>query len=98
MVMAPRFNGQPMPVGHGRTRAKKTSIATPMQISGTTMGSAMTPSSAVLPGKRKRQSNTADIAPRMTETMVQMNGDGERIDEGLHQASDRSWRVRTNRR
>ena len=66
MVMAPRFSGHGRPIGHGMTRAKNTSIATPMQISGTTIGSAIAPSTAVLPGKRKRHSITAASAPRIT--------------------------------
>ncbi len=44
MVMAPRLSGQGSPVGHGITLAKNTNIATPMQISGTTIGSAIAPS------------------------------------------------------
>jgi len=43
MVMAERLNGQIMPVGQSM-RAKKTSMATPMQISGITIGRAMNPS------------------------------------------------------
>ena len=70
MVRAPRLSGQGMPVGHGKTRAKNTSIATPMQISGTTIGNAMPPSSAVFPGNRNRHSNTADNAPRVKAHMI----------------------------
>ena len=43
MVIADRLKGQIMPEGQP-IRAKNTIIATPMQISGITMGSAMPPS------------------------------------------------------
>src|SRR5688572_26225955 len=71
MIMAPRLSGQGSPIGQGTTRAKNTSMATPMQISGTTIGSAIEPSTTVLPGKRKRHSITAASAPRTTEKIVQ---------------------------
>ena len=51
MMMAPRFSGQGRSSGQGRTWVKKTSMATPMQISGTTMGSATPPSNSGLAGK-----------------------------------------------
>jgi hypothetical protein len=53
-------------------REKKTSSATPMQISGMTMGSAMKPSVAALPGKRKRHRSSAVMAPMMVAMMVHM--------------------------
>ena len=37
MMIAPRLNGQGRPFGQGMMRVKNTSMATPMQISGTTM-------------------------------------------------------------
>jgi hypothetical protein len=45
-------------------------MATPMQISGTTIGRARAPSSTVLPGKRNRHSTRATIAPRITLSTV----------------------------
>ena len=50
---------------------KNTSMATPMQISGTTIGRPSAPSSAALTGKRKRQSSRAVMAPRITLTRVE---------------------------
>ena len=44
-------------------RAKNASIATPMQISGITMGSAIAASCGPLNGKRKRQRATAARVP-----------------------------------
>ena len=71
MVMAPRSNGQGRSSGQGRIWVKKTSMATPMQISGATIGKAKPPSNVVLPGKRNRHSATAPSAPRATLTRVQ---------------------------
>ena len=62
MVIAPRLSGHGRPAGQP-IRAKKASIATPMQISGMTMGSAIAPSCAPLNGKRNRHSATAARAP-----------------------------------
>ena len=69
-------------VGQGITWVKKTSMATPMQISGTTIGRARAPSSAGLNGKRKRQSSSAVIAPRMTLIRCRDRRDGQGIAEG----------------
>ena len=72
MMMAPRLSGQGRPVGQGMTLAKNTNIATPMQISGTTIGRAMAPSSTVLPLNLNRQSTSAAMAPRITLIRVEM--------------------------
>ncbi len=66
MMMAPRLNGQGSSVGQGMTWVKKTSMATPMQISGTTIGRARPPSRAGFRGKRKRHRTMAVRAPSMT--------------------------------
>ena len=71
MMIAPRFSGQGRDVGQGMTWVKKTSMATPMQISGTTIGRASAPSSAGFPGKRKRQRMMAVIEPRIRLTRVE---------------------------
>ncbi len=71
MMMAPRLNGQASSVGQRTTWAKKTSMATPMQISGTTMGRARAPSSTGFIGKRKRHRVSAVSAPRTTLTRVE---------------------------
>ncbi len=49
-----------------------TSTAMPMQISGMTIGSAMTPSAAALKGKRKRHSHKAVAVPMIVAKMVHM--------------------------
>ena len=69
MVIALRLSGQGRVVGH-LIQVKKTSIATPMQISGTTMGSAIVPSSAGLNGKRNRHNSTAASDPKIKLKMV----------------------------
>ena len=62
ITIGPRLSGQGRPVGQP-VRTKNASSATPMQISGITIGSAIAPSSAGLPGKRKRHSASARSAP-----------------------------------
>ena len=62
MMIGPRLSGQGSWVGQP-VRMKNAISATPMQISGITIGSAMAPSSAGLPGKRKRHSASASSAP-----------------------------------
>ncbi len=72
ITIEPRLNGHGSSAGHGSTRAKNTSMATPMQISGATMGRARAPSKAIRPGKRNRQSATAARAPSTTLAAVAM--------------------------
>ena len=71
MMMAPRFRGQIRSVGQGRISVKNTSMATPMQISGTTIGRLSAPSSAGLAGNRNLQSSSAVKAPSATLTRVE---------------------------
>ena len=70
MMIAPRSSGQGRSRGQGKTLPKNTSMATPMQISGTTIGSVITPSNSPLPGKRNRQRVIPAIVPKTTETSV----------------------------
>ena len=56
------LSGQGRSVGHP-IRAKNASIATPMQISGTMIGSATVPSYAALPGNRKRHLKASSRPP-----------------------------------
>ena len=51
-------------------RPKKPSMATPMQISGTTIGIVTMPSNSPCPGKRARHSASAAIAPSTTLMIV----------------------------
>ena len=69
-IIADRLNGQIQPVGKPVIREKKASIATPMQISGTTIGNAITPSYPALNGNLKRHSSMATIAPRTVAMIV----------------------------
>ena len=62
ITIGPRLSGQGRPIGQP-VRAKNASSATPMQISGITIGRAIAPSNAGLPGKRKRHSASASSAP-----------------------------------
>ena len=71
MMIAPRFSGQISPCGQGSTLAKNTSMPTPMQISGTTIGRARAPSTTVLPGNRNRHSASATSAPSTTLSRVE---------------------------
>ena len=69
MMIGESFSGQPQDVGQP-TCVKKAIMATPMQISGITMGSAIAPSYPALKGKRKRQRRTATMAPRTVAKIV----------------------------
>ena len=71
-MMAPRSSGQTRSRGHGAIVPKNTSIATPMQISGTTIGSVIIPSNAPLPGKRNRHNAIAAIVPSTTLNSVEI--------------------------
>ena len=65
MVIAPKLKGHGRPEGQP-IREKKASMATPIQISGITIGKDMAPSYPAFPGKRKRQSRMAVIVPSTT--------------------------------
>ena len=72
MVIAPRLRGHGRPVGHP-IRAKNASIATPMQISGMTMGSAIAASCGPLNGNRNRHRATAARVPSTVLARVLAN-------------------------
>ena len=85
MVMEPRLNGQIKSLGQGMTRVKNSSMETPMQISGTTMGSVKAPSTrrladeAVAPQQNRRERADDERDDRGDE------GDGQRIGKGDQQ-------------
>ena len=96
MMIAPRFSGQGSEVGQGMTWVKNTSMATPMQISGTTIGRASAPSNAGLSGKRNRQSSSAVIAPSTRLTRVETAAMVSELPNAVEQVCSRAAQRRSS--
>ena len=84
MMIEPRLNGQMRSLGQGRTRVKNSSMATPMQISGTTMRQ----------GEGALDGRLADEAVAPQQHRGERTDD-ERDDRGQSGRWSASWRRRS---